>query len=120
MKTKNVIDNREEEIKLLKESFRPSVVSGKQWEIDVEQQFISYLKKRLEYLRSLKPKSLDVHTNDNINRIEKTLESSESTLYKIVDNIDQNHNVERFDEEISHLENLKVYWQLRLEEVKKC
>mgnify|MGYP006898471843 CR=1 FL=1 len=35
MKTKEIIDTKEEQIKILKENFKPSVVSGKQFEIDV-------------------------------------------------------------------------------------
>lgn len=42
--------------------------------------------------------------------MEKTLAKSEETLFQIVDDIDQNKNVVKHDDEISQLENLKIYW----------
>ena len=82
MKTKDLIDNREGQIKILKENFKPSVLSGKQFEIDVEKQLIAYLEKRLGYLKSLKPKSIG--SNDDFQRVEYTLDVSESTMKTIL------------------------------------
>lgn len=109
MKRKDIIDTKEQEIKLLRDNFKPSVVSGRQWEIDVEKQLISYLTKRLDYLRSLKPKTHD-NAEDNWNKIGKTLDTTENTLHAIVSDYDQSKNVIKYDDEIQKLLNLKKYW----------
>lgn len=60
----------------MKDNFTPNVVSGKQWEIDVEKQLVSYLQKRLDYLKSLRPKTQDQGTQQTLNRIGRTLDTS--------------------------------------------
>ena len=73
-------------------------MSGKQWEIDVEKQFISYLMKRLDYLRSLRPKAQDGLPYETFDRIGRTLDSSESTISSIVSDIDKNRNIVKYDD----------------------
>lgn len=92
LRAKDIIDTREGQIKILKENFKPSVVSGKQFEIDVEKQLISYLEKRLNYLRSLAPKTLETLPYTGLDKIGRTLETSENTIRTIISDIDKNKN----------------------------
>ena len=73
-------------------------MSGKQWEIDVEKQLISYLIQRLGYLRSLRPKAQDGLPYEAFDRIGRTLDTSQSTISSIVSDIDKNKNVVKYDD----------------------
>lgn len=53
---------------------------------------MSYLEKRLSYLRSLKPKSGELLPHGDLDKIGKTLDTSEKTIRTILSDIDKNKN----------------------------